>query len=150
MGNIATINNVWDTEIKMKLKEFVSVPSYDTWIKDIEFQGLQEDTLYLKAANQFATDWIKNRYGAEILELANLFGINTIKWIDTEEIGSPGVEQMTIELTGSYELVEKFIQERLQDFQETALIRYYDNGRDKKPTREKVTLKFVKQETGTI
>lgn len=58
MENIADLWNNTLANIESK----VSKPSYDTWLKATKAHSLQGDTLTITAPNEFARDWLEERY----------------------------------------------------------------------------------------
>ncbi|GAA5416562.1 chromosomal replication initiator protein DnaA [Paraliobacillus ryukyuensis] len=55
------IEELW-TSTLTKIKEKVSKPSYDTWLKNTSAESITEDTLIVSAPNEFARDWLESRY----------------------------------------------------------------------------------------
>lgn len=58
MENIADLWNAALTNIEKK----ISKPSYDTWLKSTKAHSLQGDLLVVTAPNDFARDWLEERY----------------------------------------------------------------------------------------
>ena len=58
MENIADLRNNALANIEKK----ISKPSFDTWLKSTKAHSLQGDTLVVKAPNEFARDWLEERY----------------------------------------------------------------------------------------
>ncbi|MGY4688214.1 chromosomal replication initiator protein DnaA [Salibacterium sp. K-3] len=58
MENIA---DLWNQTLSVIQKK-VSKPSYETWLKSTKAAELQEDTIIITAPNEFARDWLENRY----------------------------------------------------------------------------------------
>ncbi|MCM3588127.1 chromosomal replication initiator protein DnaA [Mesobacillus maritimus] len=58
MENIA---DLWNTALS-KIEKKISKPSYDTWLKSTKAHSLQGDTLTITAPNEFARDWLEERY----------------------------------------------------------------------------------------
>lgn len=55
------IEELWDNTLEA-IKEKVSKPSFDTWLKNTKADQLTDDTLIVSAPNEFARDWLENRY----------------------------------------------------------------------------------------
>lgn len=55
------IEELWASTLT-KIKEKVSKPSYDTWLKNTSANQITDDTLIVSAPNEFARDWLENRY----------------------------------------------------------------------------------------
>ncbi|PXW89816.1 chromosomal replication initiator protein DnaA [Streptohalobacillus salinus] len=55
------IEELWDNTL-LQIKEKVSKPSFDTWLKNTKADQLTDDTLIVSAPNEFARDWLENRY----------------------------------------------------------------------------------------
>lgn len=61
------IEELWDNTLEA-IKEKVSKPSYDTWLKNTKADQLTDDTLIVSAPNEFARDWLENRYTSLVSE----------------------------------------------------------------------------------
>ncbi|WP_218151616.1 chromosomal replication initiator protein DnaA [Alteribacillus iranensis] len=61
------ITDLWDQTLEV-MRQKVSKPSYETWLKFTKASDLQEDTIVITAPNEFARDWLENRYSAFISE----------------------------------------------------------------------------------
>ncbi|MDC3414909.1 chromosomal replication initiator protein DnaA [Aquibacillus sp. 3ASR75-11] len=55
------IQELWVNTLK-SMEDKVSKPSYDTWLKNTKASSLEDDTLIISAPNEFARDWLENRY----------------------------------------------------------------------------------------
>lgn len=53
--------DLWEKTLQT-VKERVSKPSYETWLKATEPMRLENDTLLIAAPNEFAKDWLEDRY----------------------------------------------------------------------------------------
>ncbi|QQK74159.1 chromosomal replication initiator protein DnaA [Salicibibacter cibarius] len=65
------------------IKNKVSKPSYETWLKSTEPIKLENDTFFVAAPNEFAKDWLEDRY-AEVLAntLQDITGnLYTVKFV---------------------------------------------------------------------
>ncbi len=60
------IEELWD-ETLQTIKEQLSRPSYDTWLKSTRPLALKNGVLLVEAPNEFARDWLETRY-AELIE----------------------------------------------------------------------------------
>ncbi|MBU8881286.1 chromosomal replication initiator protein DnaA [Bacillus sp. FJAT-29790] len=58
MENIA---DLWNNALA-NIEKKISKPSYDTWLKSTKAHSLQGDTLVITAPNEFARDWLEERY----------------------------------------------------------------------------------------
>ncbi|EFV77973.1 MULTISPECIES: chromosomal replication initiator protein DnaA [Cytobacillus] len=58
MENIA---DLWNNALA-NIEKKISKPSFDTWLKSTKAHSLQGDTLIVKAPNEFARDWLEERY----------------------------------------------------------------------------------------
>ncbi|SEN42448.1 chromosomal replication initiator protein [Mesobacillus persicus] len=92
MENIA---DLWNTALS-KVEKKISKPSFDTWLKSTKAHSLQGDTLTITAPNEFARDWLEERYSQLISGIIyEITGENlTIKFIipqnqSEEEISLP-------------------------------------------------------------
>src|SRR5699024_464781 len=52
-----------------KIKEKISKPSFDTWLKNTKAKSLVDDRLVVTAPNAFARDWLEGRYTNLINEI---------------------------------------------------------------------------------
>ncbi|GGM28662.1 chromosomal replication initiator protein DnaA [Paraliobacillus quinghaiensis] len=55
------IEDLWASTLE-SIKEKVSKPSYDTWLKNTNADSITDDTLIVSAPNEFARDWLESRY----------------------------------------------------------------------------------------
>ncbi|WP_249872439.1 DnaA N-terminal domain-containing protein [Oceanobacillus saliphilus] len=55
------------SEVLNKISEKISKPSFDTWFKNTTME-VEEDTIKVYAANEFARDWLAHTYGELIPE----------------------------------------------------------------------------------
>ncbi|MFA9556240.1 chromosomal replication initiator protein DnaA [Evansella sp. AB-rgal1] len=57
------LNDLWDQALKM-IEEKVSKPSFDTWFKFTKADSIDQgtNTITVIAPNEFARDWLENRY----------------------------------------------------------------------------------------
>ncbi|MHC0039378.1 chromosomal replication initiator protein DnaA [Pseudoneobacillus sp. C159] len=62
MKNIADLWNAALSNIEKK----ISKPSFDTWLKSTKAHSLQGDLLIITAPNEFARDWLEERYSSLI------------------------------------------------------------------------------------
>ncbi|MCD8510936.1 MAG: chromosomal replication initiator protein DnaA [Bacillus sp. (in: Bacteria)] len=63
------LNDLWDQALKM-IEEKVSKPSFDTWFKSTKADSIDQSTnlITVIAPNEFARDWLENRYFKIITE----------------------------------------------------------------------------------
>ncbi|MBM7552205.1 chromosomal replication initiator protein DnaA [Thalassobacillus pellis] len=61
------IHELWDGTLE-KMKEKISKPSFETWLKATKADSLKENTLTIVAPNEFARDWLENQYSKLISE----------------------------------------------------------------------------------
>src|SRR5690625_2842640 len=80
------INELWD-EILDKMKEKISKPSFETWLKHTEARDLKEDTFYVSVPNEFTKNWLDQRYTQVISALLyEVTGVNLqVKFIIPED-----------------------------------------------------------------
>ncbi len=62
------INELWN-EILDKMKEKISKPSFETWLKHTEARDLQDDTFFVSVPNEFTKNWLDQRYTQVISSL---------------------------------------------------------------------------------
>ena len=55
------ISDLWDKALQ-EMEAKVSKPSFDTWLKATKAEIIQDDTITITAPNEFARDWLENRY----------------------------------------------------------------------------------------
>ncbi|MBM7541364.1 chromosomal replication initiator protein DnaA [Amphibacillus cookii] len=55
------IEELWASTL-LAIKEKVSKPSFDTWLRNTNADSITDDTLVISAPNEFARDWLENRY----------------------------------------------------------------------------------------
>ncbi|KAB7665305.1 chromosomal replication initiator protein DnaA [Bacillus sp. B1-b2] len=55
------ITDLWNNALR-NIEEKISKPSYDTWLKATKAHSLQGDLLIITAPNEFARDWLEERY----------------------------------------------------------------------------------------
>ncbi|MFD2707219.1 chromosomal replication initiator protein DnaA [Salibacterium lacus] len=55
------ITDLWNQTLSVIQKK-VSKPSYETWLKSTKAAEIQEDMIIVTAPNEFARDWLENRY----------------------------------------------------------------------------------------
>src|SRR5690625_2646146 len=80
------INELWD-EILDKMKEKISKPSFETWLKHTEARDFKEDTFYVSVPNEFTKNWLDQRYTQVISALLyEVTGVNLqVKFIIPED-----------------------------------------------------------------
>ncbi|MFS0559138.1 chromosomal replication initiator protein DnaA [Terribacillus sp. 179-K 1B1 HS] len=59
------IQDLWKTTLQA-IEKRISKPSFDTWLKNTQAYALEEDTLIIKAPNEFARDWLESSYSSLI------------------------------------------------------------------------------------
>ncbi|SHN33057.1 chromosomal replication initiator protein DnaA [Gracilibacillus kekensis] len=81
------IEDLWRNTLEI-IKEKVSKPSYDTWLKNTSVDQLKEDTVIISAPNEFTRDWLESRYTTIIAEaLYELTGAKlTVKFVIPESL----------------------------------------------------------------
>lgn len=67
---LENINDLWNQTLEI-MKEKVSKPSYETWLKATRASELYDDTIVVTAPNEFARDWLENRYSSLISDTLN-------------------------------------------------------------------------------
>lgn len=55
------ISDLWNKALE-EMEAKVSKPSFDTWLKSTKAELIQNDTITITAPNEFARDWLENRY----------------------------------------------------------------------------------------
>ncbi|MFS0788734.1 chromosomal replication initiator protein DnaA [Shouchella sp. 1P09AA] len=64
------IHDLWNKVLE-EMKQRVSKPSYETWLKSTTATALQNDVITITAPNEFARDWLEDHYSslaADIIE----------------------------------------------------------------------------------
>ncbi|MFP7170620.1 chromosomal replication initiator protein DnaA [Terribacillus sp. 7520-G] len=59
------IQDLWKKTLQA-IEKRISKPSFDTWLKNTQAYALEEDTLVIKAPNEFARDWLESSYSSLI------------------------------------------------------------------------------------
>ena len=62
------IESLWDQSLK-SMQDKISKPSFETWLKSTKAHMLQGDSLTVIAPNEFARDWLEERYSHLISEV---------------------------------------------------------------------------------
>ncbi|ALC88511.1 chromosomal replication initiation protein [Bacillus sp. FJAT-18017] len=62
------ISDLWN-EALASIQKKISKPSFDTWLKSTKSHALQGNTLIITAPNEFARDWLEERYSQLISEI---------------------------------------------------------------------------------
>ncbi|SES14874.1 chromosomal replication initiator protein [Gracilibacillus ureilyticus] len=62
------IEDLWQKTLE-NIKDKVSKPSYDTWLKNTLIEQIQEDTVIISAPNEFTRDWLESKYTNIISEV---------------------------------------------------------------------------------
>ncbi|WP_138419177.1 chromosomal replication initiator protein DnaA [Aquibacillus sediminis] len=55
------IQELWINTLQ-SIQDKISKPSFDTWLKNTTADKIENDTLIISAPNEFARDWLENRY----------------------------------------------------------------------------------------
>ncbi|ENH98451.1 chromosomal replication initiation protein [Gracilibacillus halophilus YIM-C55.5] len=55
------IEELWANTLEI-IKQKVSKPSYDTWLKNTVVNEIQEDAIVISTPNEFTRDWLESRY----------------------------------------------------------------------------------------
>ncbi|WP_141434451.1 chromosomal replication initiator protein DnaA [Bacillus sp. 03113] len=90
MENIA---DLWNSAL-VKIEKKISKPSFDTWLKSTKAHSLQGDSLVITAPNEFARDWLEERYSQLISGI--LYDITgeelSVKFIIPQNQGEQDIE----------------------------------------------------------
>jgi chromosomal replication initiator protein len=62
------MNGIWEKTL-IQLEQTLTPQHFSTWIKPIQFVGLEEDVVFLQVPNRFILDWIKDHYTSLIQEI---------------------------------------------------------------------------------
>ena len=92
-------------EAKELLKKEITTISYDTWIKILNIESMQDNNIVLSVNDPFKIDVIKNRYGSLINNTFNyILNKNcTISFeLSTEDSHTPTIKKETIDLNYGY------------------------------------------------
>lgn len=75
----------WEIVIQ-KIQQRLSKPMYDTWIAPLSGQIAVDNTIIIRAASEFAADWIKERYKHDFIDvLKGLTGLDFKVQVTYEE-----------------------------------------------------------------
>jgi chromosomal replication initiator protein len=58
---LENIADLWNAALA-NIEKKISKPSYDTWLKSTKAHSLQGNLLVITAPNEFARDWLEERY----------------------------------------------------------------------------------------
>lgn len=58
--------DLWSAVLE-KISEKISKPSFETWFSDT-YAEIDDDVMIVKAKNEFAADWLEERYKTLIFE----------------------------------------------------------------------------------
>jgi chromosomal replication initiator protein len=58
---LQNITDLWNKALA-EMESKVSKPSFDTWLKATKAEMIKNDTITITAPNEFARDWLENRY----------------------------------------------------------------------------------------
>lgn len=61
------LTNLWNATLAAIAKK-ISKPSFETWIKSTKVHSLQDNVLIVTAKNEFARDWLEERYSSLITD----------------------------------------------------------------------------------
>ena len=56
------IDSSLEPGVLANIEKKISKPSFETWLKSTKAHSLQGDTLTVTAPNEFARDWLEERY----------------------------------------------------------------------------------------
>lgn len=59
--SLENISDLWNNALA-NIEKKISKPSFETWLKSTKAHSLQGDTLTVTAPNEFARDWLEERY----------------------------------------------------------------------------------------
>ncbi|WP_407939786.1 chromosomal replication initiator protein DnaA, partial [Niallia alba] len=65
---LKNITDLWNNALST-IETKISKPSFDTWLKPTKAHSLQGDLLVVTAPNEFARDWLEERYSQLIAEI---------------------------------------------------------------------------------
>ncbi|MGN8647659.1 chromosomal replication initiator protein DnaA [Gracilibacillus sp. HCP3S3_G5_1] len=89
------IEDLWRNTLEL-IKDKVSKPSYDTWLKNTSVDQLKEDTVIISAPNEFTRDWLESRYTTIIADaLYELTGAKLAVKFVIPESSSDTAEEFT-------------------------------------------------------
>ncbi len=66
-GGDETMEQLWDQALG-SLKSHLSTENYETWLKPVQFGGIESDSIVLRIPNQFFAEWIAQHYLDLILD----------------------------------------------------------------------------------
>ncbi|MDX8045468.1 chromosomal replication initiator protein DnaA [Gracilibacillus sp. S3-1-1] len=87
------LEDLWQSTLEL-IKERVSKPSYDTWLKNTSVNELKEDTVIISAPNEFTRDWLDSKYTTIIADaLYEITGAKlAVKLVIPENSNDPSEE----------------------------------------------------------
>lgn len=66
--SLENIDDLWASALQ-HIEGKISKPSFDTWLKNTKAESLSENTLTITAPNEFAKDWLQERYTQIICDI---------------------------------------------------------------------------------
>ncbi|PWA06696.1 chromosomal replication initiator protein DnaA [Pueribacillus theae] len=87
------ISDLWDRALE-EIEKRVSKPSFETWLKSTKAHAIENDLLIVAAPNEFARDWLENRYTSLIAEIIQEITGSTleIKFITPQQNSDEEIE----------------------------------------------------------
>ena len=87
------ISDLWDRALE-EIEKRVSKPSFETWLKSTKAHAIEDDLLIVTAPNEFARDWLENRYTGLIAEIIQEITGSTleIKFITPQQNNDEEIE----------------------------------------------------------
>ncbi|MBU5465477.1 hypothetical protein KQI49_01375 [Virgibacillus sp. MSJ-26] len=112
------------SDVLQSLKEQLSAPSYDTWLKDTEAHDVENGVFTVTAANEFQRDWLRERYSTLIEDtLKDLTGEEwTVSFIVKDRLDSRYSQYQNNERSHSLTMTDllskiKSLEARVQDLE---------------------------------
>lgn len=112
------------SDVLQSLKEQLSAPSYDTWLKDTEAHDVENGVFTVTAANEFQRDWLRERYSTLIEDtLKDLTGEEwTVSFIVKDRLNSRYSQYQNNERSHSLTMTDllskiKSLEARVQDLE---------------------------------
>ncbi|HHV72169.1 MAG TPA: chromosomal replication initiator protein DnaA [Clostridia bacterium] len=121
--------NLWEKALVLIEKE-LSKPSFETWVKTTEPVDITDNTILISVPNDFAKDWLENRYANIIKKaltavsglemdvkffvpndknLPNLDSLEEKNWLDKKGQAEPEIKQKEKEETRFSQLNPKYV-----------------------------------------
>ena len=118
-SSLENIADLWEQTLEY-IKKKVSKPSFETWLKATQAHDIEDNTMIIHAPNEFARDWLENRYTLLISDaLKEITGAElNVKFIipaieeETEEAPTKPKEEQLSETNGQSDVPKSMLNDK--------------------------------------